>query len=296
MPRGDDAARVLETDEPVLVEAFVAEPSIEAFDKAVLHRFSRLDELEFHAVLLSPLIESVADELRTVVADDAARIGVTNRSLPVEKTSDSMATDRGVDRYDQRFSAVIVDDIEHAQLSSISQRVGYEVHRPSDVRRDGNGGRHTSSRQPLARPLSHTQPRFPIDPVDALVIHHHSFPPQLPIQTPVAVPRVLCGKLAHPLLQRLAAVPFALVAMGCSPDAHKPAAPPFAHPMCLLQKANDVASCRRLHHFRLTTSFSARLSSVNSATMCFRRRFSSSNSRSRRACDTSMPPYFAFHR
>src|SRR6185436_10180940 len=127
------------------------------------------------------------------------------------------------------------------------------------------------------------------------MVHYHSLPSQLAIQTPVAVPRVFAGELAQLLPQLAALFSLALVSMGRSPDAYEPAAPSFAHPVNLLEEPYDVASRCRLHHFRLTTSFSALISSACSATMCLSRRFSSSSSRNRRASLTFIPPYFAFH-
>ena len=57
------------------------------------------------------------------IADDALRVGAADRRLLVEQTSVSLATDRGIDLHDQRFAAVVVDDVEHPQLSPVGQRV-----------------------------------------------------------------------------------------------------------------------------------------------------------------------------
>src|ERR1700730_6240222 len=52
---------------------------------------------------------------------------------------------------------------------------------------------------------------------------------------------------------------------------------------------------RRLQTFFPSRSLSAALSSIDSASNLFNRRFSSSSDLRRRASDTSSPPYFAFH-
>src|SRR5262249_10696497 len=83
-PRGHDPSRLFEVEEPVLIEALVPEPAIEAFYKAVLHRFSRLNELELDAVLVRPLVESMADELRPIVANDRVRVLPSDRRRLVE--------------------------------------------------------------------------------------------------------------------------------------------------------------------------------------------------------------------
>ena len=45
-PGLDDLAGIVEIEEPVLVEAFIPEPPVEAFDEGVLCWLARLDEVE----------------------------------------------------------------------------------------------------------------------------------------------------------------------------------------------------------------------------------------------------------
>lgn len=53
-PCVDDEFGVAEAIEEMFVEAFVAKASVEAFDKAVLHRLAGCDEVPGHAALLAP--------------------------------------------------------------------------------------------------------------------------------------------------------------------------------------------------------------------------------------------------
>ena len=50
-------------EEPVLIEAFVAKPAVEALDMRILNGFPRLDELEGDAAIGGPRIEGPAAEL-----------------------------------------------------------------------------------------------------------------------------------------------------------------------------------------------------------------------------------------
>ena len=59
-----------EASEPVLVEAFIPEPSVKALAGAVLHGLPRLDEVVPDPALVAPLVEDPAGELRPVVGDD----------------------------------------------------------------------------------------------------------------------------------------------------------------------------------------------------------------------------------
>ena len=50
-PVGDGLAGLLQSLEPVLVEALVAELAVEALDAAVLHELARLDQQMSHVML-----------------------------------------------------------------------------------------------------------------------------------------------------------------------------------------------------------------------------------------------------
>src|SRR6187200_1419654 len=69
-PSLDDPAGVGEIKEPVLVEAFIAEPAVEAFNEGILGRLAEVDEVEPDTVAPSPLVERLADHLGAVVHDD----------------------------------------------------------------------------------------------------------------------------------------------------------------------------------------------------------------------------------
>ena len=69
-PGLDDLAGILEIEEPVFVEAFIAELAVEAFDESVLGRLAGFDEVKAHAVAPGPFVERLANHLRAVVQDD----------------------------------------------------------------------------------------------------------------------------------------------------------------------------------------------------------------------------------
>lgn len=55
---------------PMDIEAFIAKPTVEAFDENVLDRFAGFDVLHFDILLSSPLHEMHACKLGPVVADE----------------------------------------------------------------------------------------------------------------------------------------------------------------------------------------------------------------------------------
>ena len=69
-PSFDDAAGVRQADKPVFIQAFVAELSVETFDLRVLIRLARADERQLDASPISPLVEHLAVEFRTIINGD----------------------------------------------------------------------------------------------------------------------------------------------------------------------------------------------------------------------------------
>src|SRR6516165_3495012 len=72
------------------------------------------------------------------------------------------------------------------------------------------------------------------------------------------------------------------------------AGPPLAHLQHATQMSDSISLGSGPYHFFARSSFSAALSSIDSANSFFSLRFSSSSIRSRLASDTSMPPYLLF--
>src|SRR3546814_20533918 len=71
------------------------------------------------------------------------------------------------------------------------------------------------------------------------------------------------------------------------------ARPPLAHPMASLEMGDRFPLNGGRHHFFVSKSFSATLSSIVSASNRFSFAFSSSSERSRLHSDTPSPPHFA---
>src|SRR5881397_2592839 len=76
-----------------------------------------------------------------------------------------------------------------------------------------------------------------------------------------------------------------------SSQSHQPAGVSLAHLVLDFHIAREDPKSRRRYQFFESTSFSARLSNVSSATTCFSFRFSSSNCFSFFASPLSIPPY-----
>src|SRR5579863_4085721 len=134
-----------------------------------------------------------------------------------------------------------------------------------------------------------------VESVQPLVIHRVPFTRQHPAQASIPEASPLRGQLAQSFAQRRVVRPPALVAQRRTIQSDQSARMPLTQPVALHYLPHRHSSRRRLQAFFPSRSLSAALSNIDSASSFFKRRFSSSNAFSRRASETSSPPYFAFH-
>ena len=75
-PRFDLAPGVLDRQELIGVQTFIAELAVEGLDEAVFDGLSGPDEVEKDTALICPLIEDATSELRAVIDRDRVRLAV----------------------------------------------------------------------------------------------------------------------------------------------------------------------------------------------------------------------------
>ena len=97
----DGGSGIVETGEPVQVEAVVPELAVEALDEGVLRRLAWLDEVQFHTRLPCPEEHGLARQLGAVVADDGPRQAITEVA---EFTYQALPGDRQIDDLQHAFT------------------------------------------------------------------------------------------------------------------------------------------------------------------------------------------------
>src|SRR5690606_6356596 len=156
--------------------------------------------------------------------------------------------------------------------------------------------RRPAAQRPLAAaPAAHLQPLHGIQAPQPLVIDPHALALEQHMQTPVAEPAASPRQLLQPRPQGGRVGTTLPVAHRRPVGFDHTARPPLAHLMHLAQMRHGFPPGSGRHHFFEATSFSMALSSIASASSFFSLAFSSSSAFSRRASDTSRPPYLAFH-
>ncbi len=132
-PCRDHAAGMAQRRYQVLVEAFLAHPSVEALDQAVLHGLSRRDVVPADLAVLLPFEHRITGQFGPIVADHKTWIPA-KLGDPNQFAGDTRAADGCIDHSGQTFSAEVINDVWHTEPAAILQRIRHEVERPSLVR------------------------------------------------------------------------------------------------------------------------------------------------------------------
>ena len=184
-PARDLASGIGETREPVLVETFVPEAAIEAFNVGVLCQAARLNQNVFDLVRLCPSEKGSRGELRSVVGSDGFRVTAKLRCL-VKQACDVARAHAEVHRDLHALATEIIDYRQAFDPSSCRQAVADKVHAPGLIEGLGRYQRHTLSETTRLGFASNCESRLAVEPVDAFVINPRLGRAQQIVNHPVA--------------------------------------------------------------------------------------------------------------
>ena len=108
-PSLDYHPSVVETDEPILVEAFVTESSVEGLDVGVLVGLARLNQAQGDAVTMRPGQHGPTGELLAIVGPDDRRPSAERTDL-VQQSHQMVAADRVLWYHGHCLVRGVVDD------------------------------------------------------------------------------------------------------------------------------------------------------------------------------------------
>ena len=166
--------RLLDCFDDILIEPFMPNGSSIAFDISILLRLARLDMLDRDVAALGPFQKLVTDVFRAVVDPNACWLAAPFDDL-VQAPDDALCWEREVDIDCQAFAIEVIENVEKPESSPIAKPVSHKIHRPAFVWRFRNRKFiRLFPHQTLARLDAQIQLKFPIDPVNSLVV------PQMP--------------------------------------------------------------------------------------------------------------------
>ena len=184
-PACDFASGIGQTREPVLVETFIPEAAIEAFNVGVLCRTARFNQNVFDLVCLRPGQKGSGRELWPIVGSDGPRVAAKLRCL-VKQACDVARTHAKVHRDLHALTTEVIDDRQTFDSSSCRQTVTHEIHAPGLIEGLGRYQRHTLSDATRLGFASNCESRLAVEPVDALVIDPRPLWTQQIVNHPVA--------------------------------------------------------------------------------------------------------------
>src|SRR5687767_7174766 len=106
----------------MLVEAVVAEGAVEAFDESVARGLGRLGVMQVDAVVLRPLMQRPAGELRAIVGDEHLGLAALAQQA-FQRARYANAADGMVHDDSQTLARELIDDRQAAKTPSVAQLV-----------------------------------------------------------------------------------------------------------------------------------------------------------------------------
>ena len=105
----DDFPGMGQVPKPVFVQVLISEALIDALNKAVLGRLSRLEQLQLNPVVVSPLVQSLAGELRPLVCSDSLRVA-SKSGYGIQSTGNLVTRDTVSDRDVETLLGEVIDN------------------------------------------------------------------------------------------------------------------------------------------------------------------------------------------
>lgn len=132
-PVTDDFSGMSDVFESVLVQTFVTQLAVKAFDVAVLHGLAGIYEDVVDLPGIRPLIHRITGELRTVITEDLLRHPVEQDGL-VQKAGDLLAADGSVYFQSQTVPFYFIDQGENPEALSGAGGITDKLHGPAVIR------------------------------------------------------------------------------------------------------------------------------------------------------------------
>ena len=118
------------------MQAFFAEPSVQAFGRAVLPRLAGGDLAQPYSFLSAPGLPPPPNELRSMVTAHLFRPAALWYQ-PFQHPDEAQARQTGIDFNGRAFPPVLINERERTQRLSVRQAVAAAIQRPVLVRRKG---------------------------------------------------------------------------------------------------------------------------------------------------------------
>lgn len=179
---------IIEAEKEVYIEAFVPEPTVEAFHEAILDGPPRPYKIELNACLVGPRIHSPAAKFSAIV-DGYGRWQAPSSSEPLKAKDHLLACHGKVGPELQTLTGILIDQRQDTEIAAVLEPLRNKVHRPTVIYGGSSGQRHTYVGDAFAPMLApHGEALRSIEPKDAPSADLPAFPLEHNQQPSVAKP------------------------------------------------------------------------------------------------------------
>ena len=210
-PIFDGTTGFLQADEPVPVQAIVAERAVEALTQSILDRLARRDEVQFDTGPLRPEKHGLAGELSSVIKNNSVRQALLPQPVQVRR---KLLPGYGcIHHLAYAFPGTVIKDIQDAEPSACCQLIRDKIQRPAlcPAGRQHHGAARYNRQFP-AFFGAHLQTCGFVKAVGSLHVPCQPFPPEEGVQHPVAIPGIMRSQRLQACQKGFIRLPAALIA------------------------------------------------------------------------------------
>lgn len=126
-PSSELFSRIRERIEPLYIQAFVAQASVETFNEAILNRPAWAYEAQLHTVLNRPGLNCSASELAAVIQGDVPWRRTTFFDCVLQRSNHMTAMKRAIRHQRDALSGELIDDRKDPVGAPIGKPVADEI-------------------------------------------------------------------------------------------------------------------------------------------------------------------------
>ena len=198
-PKFDLCAGVVKIQEPMLVQAFKSNTSVEAFDEGIVSGFARSAEVHDDTIHIGPQVEFARGKLAAVVYSDASRFAERGDG-PIEHRDYVGCLGLMSNPKRRAHPGEVIDQRQHPKPPSIEQLIVHPIHGPTVI---GCNSRRTVisklGHDPApGRLVTHLQAFEPIEPVNPSSTCRPTLALQQDVDPPIAEPDPRLRNLTNP--------------------------------------------------------------------------------------------------
>ena len=190
---------ICHAEEPVLVQTLLPEAAIERFDVCILCGLSWAAEVKLHVVEVSPPVQRLRNELRSIVHADRGRLATLLRDR-LQNLNHVVAGQTLSNADCQILTGKVIDSRQNPKSLATEELVGHEVHAPILIGPDGcwPSYSHLAASVSTRSLATHLQPFLRVNPINQLVVNLPTLATKQNVQSAIAILHTTGSQVTQP--------------------------------------------------------------------------------------------------